>query len=72
MRTRLDVCGIDSLLSFAELKQRVEDPPLFQVPVYKAGLDELSGMIHTKDLIPYLNDPMTSTGIPCSGHLFRP
>jgi len=57
MRTRLDVCGIDSLLSFAELKQRVEDLHYSRLPVYKRSLDELSGMIHTKDLIPYLNEP---------------
>src|SRR5882724_2956422 len=57
MRTRLDVCGIDSLLTFAELKQRVEDLHYSRLPVYKRSLDELSGMIHTKDLIPYLNEP---------------
>jgi putative hemolysin len=57
MRTRLDVCGIDSQLSFAELKQKVEELHYSRLPVYKRSLDELSGMIHTKDLIPYLNEP---------------
>ncbi|HMH20916.1 MAG TPA: gliding motility-associated protein GldE [Puia sp.] len=57
MRTRLDVCGIDSVLSFGELRQRVEELHYSRLPVYKRSLDELSGMIHTKDLIPYLNEP---------------
>jgi putative hemolysin len=57
MRTRLDVCGADYLLSFGDLKQRVEDLHYSRLPVYKKSLDELSGMIHTKDLIPYLNEP---------------
>jgi gliding motility-associated protein GldE len=57
MRTRLDVCGVDYQLSFGDLKQRVEDLHYSRLPVYKKSLDELSGMIHTKDLIPYLNEP---------------
>jgi magnesium and cobalt exporter, CNNM family len=57
MRTRLDVCGIDSQISFAELKQKVEELHYSRLPVYKRSLDELSGMIHTKDLIAYLNEP---------------
>jgi putative hemolysin len=57
MRTRLDVCGVDYQLSFGDLKQRVEELHYSRLPVYKKSLDELSGMIHTKDLIPYLNEP---------------
>ena len=57
MRTRLDVCGVDFQLSFGDLRQRVEELHYSRLPVYKKSLDELSGMIHTKDLIPYLNEP---------------
>jgi putative hemolysin len=57
MRTRLDVCGVDFQLSFGDLRQRVEELHYSRLPVYKKSLDELSGMIHTKDLIPFLNEP---------------
>lgn len=57
MRTRLDVSGIEYQLSFAELKRRVEELHYSRLPVYRGSLDSLAGMIHTKDLIPYLNEP---------------
>ena len=56
MRTRLDVSGIEYQLSFAGLKQRVEELHYSRLPVYKKSLDELAGMIHTKDLIAWLNE----------------
>ncbi len=57
MRTRLDVHGVDFNLSFAELKQSVEDLHYSRFPVYKSSLDDIAGIIHTKDLILYLNEP---------------
>lgn len=59
MRTRLDVSGIDHNLSFAELKKRVEELHYSRLPVYKGSLDDIIGVIHTKDLILYLNEPDT-------------
>jgi putative hemolysin len=56
MRTRLDVSGIEYQLSFAELKRRVEELHYSRLPVYRGSLETLAGMIHTKDLIPYLNE----------------
>jgi putative hemolysin len=57
MRTRLDVSGIEYQVSFGELKQQVEELHYSRLPVYRGSLDSLAGMIHTKDLIPHLNEP---------------
>lgn len=57
MRARLDVSGISYDLSFAQLKQRVEELHYSRIPVYKSSLDELAGLINTKDLIPWINEP---------------
>ncbi|MBO9571802.1 MAG: gliding motility-associated protein GldE, partial [Chitinophagaceae bacterium] len=57
MRTRLDVSGVSHDLSFRELKQRVEELHYSRLPVYEGSLDNITGMIHTKDLILYLNEP---------------
>jgi gliding motility-associated protein GldE len=57
MRTRLDVSGIDHNLSFTELKKRVEELHYSRLPVYKGSLDDIIGIIHTKDLLLYLNEP---------------
>lgn len=59
MRTRLDVSGIDYNLNFGELKKRVEELHYSRLPVYKGSLDDIAGMIHTKDLLLYLNEPDT-------------
>jgi gliding motility-associated protein GldE len=56
MKTRLDVSGIEDDLNFGQLKQKIEELHYSRLPVFKKSLDEISGMIHTKDLIPYLNE----------------
>lgn len=57
MRTRLDVNGVDSGMSFGVLKRRVEELHYSRFPVYKGSLDDIIGIVHTKDLLPYLNEP---------------
>jgi gliding motility-associated protein GldE len=56
MRSRLDVSGIDYNLSFGDLVKRVEELHYSRLPVYKNSLDEVVGIINTKDLIPALNE----------------
>jgi len=57
MKTRLDVNGVENNISFGELKRKVDELHYSRFPVYKNSLDEIVGIIHTKDLIPYLNEP---------------
>jgi putative hemolysin len=56
MRSRLDVSGIEYKSSFGDLVKRVEELHYSRLPVYKESLDEVAGIINTKDLIPYLNE----------------
>ena len=56
MRSRLDVSGVEYKLSFEDLIKRVEELHYSRLPVYKGSLDEVAGIINTKDLIPYLNE----------------
>ncbi len=57
MKARLDVSGLDYATSFEEVIKRVEELHYSRLPVFKENLDEVVGMIHTKDLLPYLNKP---------------
>lgn len=59
MRTRLDVSGIDFNISFGELKKRVGDLHYSRLPVYKGSLDDIVGIVQTKDIVPHLNEPDT-------------
>lgn len=56
MRSRLDVSGIDFNLNFAETIKRVEELHYSRLPVYKNNLDEVVGMLHTKDMLPHLSE----------------
>ena len=56
MRTRLDVNGIDINFSFADTIKKVEELHYSRLPVYRNNLDEVVGMLHTKDILPYLNE----------------
>jgi gliding motility-associated protein GldE len=56
MKTRLDVNGIDYKTNFGELVKKLEELHYSRVPVYKEDLDEVVGMLHTKDILPYLNE----------------
>jgi len=56
MTTRLDVCGINQNLSFHELIKKVAELHYSRLPVFKENLDEVTGIIHTKDILPYLNE----------------
>lgn len=59
MKTRVDVHGIDEEMSFEALLKIVPELNYSRLPVYKEGLDHITGMIHTKDLLPYLDQPAT-------------
>ena len=56
MRTRLDVNGIDFTSSFKDVINEVEEMHYSRLPVFKKNLDEIVGILHTKDLLPFLNE----------------
>lgn len=57
MRTRLDVSGIDFNIDFTEVRSQIESLHYSRLPVYRNNLDEIAGMLHTKDLLPFLDRP---------------
>lgn len=56
MRTRLDVSGVPFSASFDEVKQLLEELHYSRLPVFRTSLDDIAGMLHTKDLLPYLKE----------------
>ncbi|MEO6612652.1 MAG: gliding motility-associated protein GldE [Chitinophagaceae bacterium] len=56
MRTRLDVSGIEYSSTFGNVVKRVEELHYSRLPVYKESLDEVVGIINTKDLLPFLEE----------------
>ncbi len=56
MRTRLDVSGIEYHMPFDALIKQVELLHYSRLPVYSDNLDKIEGILHTKDLLPYINE----------------
>ncbi len=56
MRFRLDVNGVEYATGFDDLKKKIEDLHYSRLPVYRNNLDDIVGVLNTKDLLPYLND----------------
>lgn len=56
MRTRLDVSGIEMSTSFTDVVNKIEEMHYSRLPVYRKNLDEITGMLHTKDLLPHLQE----------------
>lgn len=54
MRPRLDVSGIEASLPFSVVLNKVKEFSYSRLPVYKNNLDEIVGILHTKDLLPYV------------------
>jgi putative hemolysin len=56
MRSRLEVTGIEHSASFTGLSRKVQELHYSRLPVYKGSLDEVVGIINTKDLVPFLHE----------------
>ena len=56
MKTRIDVHGIEKKTTFSTLINQIGEWHYSRLPVYEENLDKIIGMIHTKDLIPYINN----------------
>jgi CBS domain containing-hemolysin-like protein len=61
MVPRADIVAIEASLSVRELLQRFIDANHSRMPVYRESLDDLSGMIHIKDLVRWLTQKGAKT-----------
>ncbi len=59
MKTRLDVHGVEESIDFAALMEHIKEHNYSRFPVYKEDLDSIVGIIHTKDILPHINEPAT-------------
>lgn len=57
MKSRMDISGIEYSTDFPQLQKRVEELHYSRLPVYKSNMDQLAGVLNTKDLLPYIDQP---------------
>lgn len=55
MKTRLDVSAVSIDASFADILEKIQRLKYSRLPVYRNNLDTIEGMLHTKDLLPHID-----------------
>ena len=54
MTPRVDVTGLDSELSFDEVMKVVIESGFARLPVYEDSMDNIKGVLYSRDLLPYV------------------
>lgn len=54
MKSRLDIDGIEFNTPLPELLKKIEELHYSRLPVYKDSMDNIVGVLNTKDIIPFL------------------
>jgi len=55
MRPRVDVTAVDETASYLQLLKIVIDSGYSRIPVYRETLDQVTGILYIKDLLPHLD-----------------
>nr|WP_084217733.1 gliding motility-associated protein GldE [Nonlabens marinus] len=55
MRNRTDVFALDENLNFKEIVPRVISNGYSRIPVFKESVDNITGVLYVKDLLPYID-----------------
>ena len=63
MRARVDVISIDVKTPLDELITLIDDNNFSRMPVYEDNLDQVIGVLHIKDLLPYLREDIQSVNL---------
>lgn len=56
MRSRVDVVAFESSLGFTKLLDAITSSGFSRVPIYKGTLDNVAGVLYTKDLLQYMDE----------------
>ena len=55
MKPRMDICAISNKTSFEEVLQIIMQKGFSRNPIYGENIDEIVGILYSKDLLPHLN-----------------
>ncbi|MEF9950111.1 MAG: gliding motility-associated protein GldE, partial [Mucinivorans sp.] len=55
MKPRIDVVALDKEWDFERVRREIIASPYSRLPLYESTVDQISGIIHIKDLLPYID-----------------
>lgn len=56
MRPRMDIFGLNENQEFKEIIPEIIENGYSRIPVYKDNIDQVTGILYVKDLLPFLNE----------------
>lgn len=56
MKPRIEVAAVDESMPFSDVLALIRQKGYSRMPVYKGEPDRISGMLHIKDLVPFLSE----------------
>lgn len=56
MKPRMDMVAVELGTTFAEVRQIIAENGYSRMPVYEDRIDNIKGVLYTKDLLPHLNE----------------
>ena len=56
MHPRIDISAIDETMSYKEVLAFIQENGYSRIPVYQDNIDNITGIIYAKDLLPYLDE----------------
>ena len=56
MHPRIDISAIDETMTYEEVLAFIQENGYSRVPVYHDNIDNITGIIYAKDLLPYLDE----------------
>ena len=56
MHPRIDISAIDETMSYKEVLAFIQENGYSRIPVYQDNIDNITGTIYAKDLLPYLDE----------------
>ncbi|MCX6639491.1 MAG: hemolysin family protein [bacterium] len=63
MTPRVDIASLSITASIQDVIQLVKDEGHSRIPIYNGNLDNIAGLIHVKDLLPYLRSGSTQVDL---------
>lgn len=63
MTSRLNIVAISTVNSLEEALAQIREKGLSRMPLYETDLDNILGIIHSKDVLPYINSDIERTTI---------
>lgn len=63
MTSRVNIVAVSVDYSLAEVIELIQDKGLSRMPLYESDLDNILGVIYSKDVLPYINTDLVNSGI---------